>query len=771
MPAAGSLGQARPGERRRLHMVVRGAVQGVGFRPFVHRTASELGLAGWVRNTVAGVTIEVEGPVDRLDALVDRLLHGSPAPASIAGLDLDEMEPVGTIGFAIRDSETEGTPVAGVLPDLATCEDCLRELFDPADRRHRYPFVNCTRCGPRYSIVEAVPYDRTRTSMRRFAMCPACRHEYEGPADRRFHAEPNACPECGPRLDLWSPDGTSLARDDEALQAAAAAIRAGKIVAVKGIGGFHLMVDARDEAAVRRLRAAKARPSKPFAVMFPTLAAVRDACRVGAEEERLLGDPARPIVLVRRAAQSGLARSVAPGNPRLGAMLPYSPLHHLLLHDLGFPVVATSGNRGDEPIATDEREALRRLAGIADVFLVHDRPIVRPVDDSVVQVMCGRPQVLRRARGLAPNPVVHGGMPDGIVACGAHLKAAVALTVGGNLVVSQHLGDLETGPARDAYRQALDDLSRLHEVRPRLAVRDAHPDYASSRAAEASGAPVVSVQHHVAHIAACMAEHDLAPPVLGVAWDGTGYGPDGTVWGGEFIRIARTGWQRVAHLRPFRLPGGEAAAREPRRSALGLLDEVYGQEAFGMTRLAPVAAFTPAEREVLGTALTRGLNAPRSTSAGRLFDGFAALCGLVQRASYEGEAASALQWAAESSRTGRSYDLPVIDRGTAPLVVDWGPAVTAAVADLADGVSPAAIAEALHNGLARAIVAVAVQVEARQIVLTGGCFQNHCLTEAAVARLRTASREVFWHGRVPPNDGGIAVGQAVWAASHSMQEG
>lgn len=771
MPAAGPLGQARPGERRRLRMIVRGAVQGVGFRPFVHRTASELGLAGWVRNTAAGVAIEAEGPGDRLDVLVDTVLHRSPAPASIDGVDLDDAEPVGGSGFSIRDSETAGAPVARVLPDRATCDDCLRELFDPADRRHRYPFVNCTRCGPRYSIVEAVPYDRSRTSMRRFAMCPACQREYEDPADRRFHAEPNACLVCGPRLDLWSPDGTSRARDDDALQGAAAAIRAGKVVAVKGIGGFHLMVDARDEAAVRRLRAAKVRPTKPFAVMFPSLAAIGDACRLTVEEERLLGDPSRPIVLVRRAADDGLAPSVAPGNPYVGALLPYAPLHHLLIHDLGFPVVATSGNRGDEPIATDEHDALRRLAGIAHLFLVHDRPIVRSLDDSVMQVMCGRPQVLRRARGLAPDPVIRGGWPDGILACGAHLKATVALTVGGNLVVSQHLGDLETGPARDAYRQALDDVARLHEVRPRLAVRDAHPDYASSHAAEATGAAVVAVQHHVAHVAACMAEHDLAPPVVGVAWDGTGYGPDGTVWGGEFIRITETGWQRVAHLRPFRLPGGEAAAREPRRSALGLLAEVFGPDAFGMTGLAPVASFATGELAVLRTALARGLNAPWTTSAGRLFDGFAALCGLAQRTSYEGEAASALEWAAEGSRTGRSYDLPVIDRGLAPLLVDWGPALAAAVADLADAVPPAAISEALHNGLARAIATVAVQLEAKQIVLTGGCFQNRCLTEATVAGLRAADRSVFWHGRVPPNDGGIAVGQAAWAAWHPMQEG
>lgn len=755
-------------DTRRLRVTVRGAVQGVGFRPFVHRAASGLGLAGWVRNTSVGVSIEAEGPVNGLHALVETLRRAPPPPASVDAVEIEEIEPVGATGFAIRDSVTSGAHATRILPDLATCDDCLRELFDPSDRRHRYPFINCTRCGPRFSIIEAMPYDRSRTSMRGFAMCPACRIEYEDPSDRRFHAEPNACPECGPRLALWDSAGGVPGCGDDALGAAADAIRGGRIVAVKGIGGFHLMVDARSDDAVRRLRRSKGRDAKPFAVMFPTLDSLRRDCHTEPEVEDLLTDPARPIVLVQR-RNDALAPSVAPGNPRLGALLPYSPLHHLLMRDLDFPVVATSGNRSDEPIVIDEREALARLAGIADLLLVHDRPIARPVDDSIVQMNGGRPQLLRRSRGYAPAPVARD-LPDGILACGGHLKATVAITSGGNVVSSQHLGDLDTAVARDAYRLALVDLPRLHAAAPRIVVRDAHPDYASTRAAEASGHPTVTVQHHVAHVASGMLEHGLAPPALGVAWDGTGYGPDGTVWGGEFIRITAAGWQRVAHLRPFRLPGGEAAGRQPRRSALGLLAEAFGERAFAMSELPPVAAFTDSERSILARALLRDVNAPWTTSAGRLFDGFAALCGLRQRSDYEGQAAAELEWAADGCDTGHAYDLPLRDDGDGRLVIDWHPPLTGALADLADGATPGFVSAALHNGLARAIAAVAVRIGLRQVVLTGGCFQNRRLTGSAVVALRGAGLAPFWHARIPPNDGGIAVGQAAWTAWHEMKE-
>ena len=749
----------------RLRILVRGAVQGVGFRPFVYRRATALELAGWVGNSSEGVTVEAEGGCDSLAALVAAIWESPPPNADVTAVEVQEIEPCGETGFAIRPSETTRAHSAHVLPDLATCPGCLAELFDPSDRRYRYPFINCTQCGPRYSIIEEVPYDRVRTSMRRFAMCAACQAEYEDPQDRRFHAEPNACPHCGPRLALWDAAGDRLACDNEALLAAATALREGRIVALKGIGGFHLLANARDEAAVRRLRTRKRREEKPFAVMFASLAEVAASCCVDPVEEALLTSPARPIVLLRPSA-GPVTQAVAPGNPLLGVLLPYAPVQHLLMRELGSPVVATSGNATDEPIATDETEALDRLAGIADLFLVHDRPIVRPVDDSVVRVVCGRELVLRRARGYAPAPIAVEDMPSGILAVGGHLKTTIVLTTAGSAVLSQHIGDLETMAAREAHARTIADTTRLHALRPRLAVCDLHPDYASSRAAEALSLPAVAVQHHVAHVVACMAEHRITPPALGVAWDGTGHGPDGTIWGGEFLLLTESGWHRVGHLRPFRLPGGEAAAREPRRAALGLLYEAFGEETFAMIGLPPVAAFRAAERMVLRSMLARGINAPLTSSAGRLFDAFAAICGLRQRASYEGQAAAELEWAADSQATGRHYRFPLRQSAEtkARLVVDWQPALEAALADLAAGTTPGVVSEALHNSMAAAIAEVAARIGERRVVLTGGCFQNARLTEAAVAAVRGAGCEPFWHWRVPPNDGGLALGQAVWAA-------
>ncbi|MCW5746027.1 MAG: carbamoyltransferase HypF [Alphaproteobacteria bacterium] len=747
---------------RRLRIVVRGAVQGVGFRPFVHRTASALGLTGWVGNTPEGVVIEAEGARETLQALLTAIRTTPPPHADVVAVETHALAAQGDSGFAVRASDTQGARTAQVQPDLATCGDCLRELFDPANRRYRYPFINCTQCGPRHSIVEDLPYDRARTAMRQFPMCPACQAEYADPGDRRFHAEATACAVCGPRLALWDATGGDLARDDDALRGAVDALRQGQIVAVKGIGGFHLVVDAANEAAVHRLRVAKGREEKPFAVMFPSLGAVAECCRLGPDEQALLASPARPIVLLRRCGGS-LAPSVAPDNPRIGALLPYAPVHHLLLRAFGAPVVATSGNLRDEPIVTDERDALVALH-IADLFLVHDRPIVRPLEDSIAQVVCGAPQLLRRARGYGAALSVGGHLSDGIAAYGGHFKSTVALTRGGEVVLSPHLGDLVTARARDAHGRALADMMRLHAAPACIAARDNHPDYASSRAAAASGLPVRRVQHHVAHVVACMAEHEVPSPVLGVAWDGTGHGPDGTIWGGEFLRVTPDGWQRLGHLRPFRLPGGDAAVREPRRAAIGLLFAAYADDAFAMTDLAPIAAFAPAEHEVLRAMLVRGINAPMTSSAGRLFDAFAALCDLRQKSSYEGQAAIALEWVADGGRTDRAYDFPLETARTAPVTIDWRPALAAALADLRAGVTAASISAALHNGLANAITNVAKRSGEKRVVLTGGCFQNVRLTEACVAALRAAGCVPYWHQRLPPNDGGIAVGQAIWAS-------
>lgn len=754
--------QAFAMRHKRIRILLYGTVQGVGFRPFAHRQAERFGLGGWVANCAQGVTVEVQGQEDRLEAFVAALWGNSPENAVIERIEVEELGLQDDDVFVVRKSETSGENGAQVVPDLAVCAQCLNELFDTQDRRYRYPFINCTHCGPRYSIVENLPYDRSRTTMRGFRMCPACRKEYENPADRRFHAQPNACPECGPQMALWDHAGRILAQRDEALLAAASALRQGHCVAVKGVGGFHLMVDATNDAAVRRLRVAKGRPDKPFAVMCAKLEDVREHCRVSTAEAELLCNRARPIVLLRKSGNT-ITPSVAPDCARLGVMLPYSPLHHLLLHEVGFALVATSGNVSNEPIASDEREALVRLSGLAGYFLVHNRPIVRALDDSVAQVVLDEPQLLRRARGYAPAPVVTQRTTDGIVAFGAHLKATTALTCAAGTVLSQHLGDLDTVAAREAYSVAGTDLVQLFSSKPRLAVRDLHPDYASTRAAEQSGLPVMAVQHHVAHVAACMAENALAPPVLGVAWDGVGYGSDKTIWGGEFIAIDDAGWRRVAHLRSFALPGGEAAVREPARAALGMLYSVFGDEAFAMSDLQPVARYNATERKVLRGMLSQGTNSPATTSAGRLFDAFAALCRLYQRSSYEGQAAAALEWCAEGHAV-TEYCLPLRESGDGCLVIDWEPALVEAISGLRAGQPAGAVSASLHRGLASAIAQVAKHLGAQRVALTGGCFQNILLTENTVAAVRAVGSEPFWHRRVPPNDGGIAFGQAVWAA-------
>jgi hydrogenase maturation protein HypF len=746
----------------RLRLAVRGAVQGVGFRPCVYRLARALDLSGWVLNAPDGVIIEIEGPRERLDGFRARLEAEPPPNAVIVGVEATWLERVGFRGFEIRDSEERGEPTALVLPDLATCEACRRELFDPDDRRHRYPFINCTHCGPRFSIIDSLPYDRARTSMREFTMCPACAQEYHDPSDRRFHAQPNACPLCGPQLAWWDDRGAVLAERDEALRAAVDALRRGLIVAVKGLGGFHLMVDARQECAVRRLRHRKHREEKPLALMYASIADVRRDCDVGPAEARLLASAEAPIVLLRRRhdRHSDVSASVAPGAPTLGVMLPYTPLHHLIAADFGAPVVATSGNLSDEPICTDERDAVVRLSRIADAFLVHDRPILRHVDDSIVRIVAGREMVLRRARGYAPLPVRLAEDPPRLVAVGAHLKSAVAVTSGSNVFISQHLGDLETPQAVEAFDRVMRNLKGLFRAVPETVVTDLHPDYFSSRYARELGLPVATVQHHLAHVVGCLAENDIAGPALGVSWDGTGYGADGTIWGGEFLMVMDHVWHRAACLRPFPLPGGEQAVREPRRSALGLLYAMAGPAAIEIDA-APLRAFDDAERRLLMQALERRVNAPITTSAGRLFDAVASILGLRQLAGFEGQAAMMLEWAAdEGAADAYPFEMtPGSGSQLAPLVIDWEPMIRGLLADVARGTPTATMAARFHETLARMIVAVAEAVGLPRVALSGGCFQNRLLLERALARLRAAGFSPCWHQRVPPNDGGIALGQ------------
>jgi hydrogenase maturation protein HypF len=836
----------------RLKACVRGAVQGVGFRPFVFRLASELALAGWVNNSAQGVFLEAEGPRSELEEFLLRLEAEKPPRSFIQSLEATWLDPVGYDGFEIRESEAGGGKTALVLPDIATCPDCLAEILDPKNRRYRYPFTNCTNCGPRFSIIESLPYDRANTSMKQFRMCARCQAEYDDPRDRRFHAQPNACPDCGPQLELWPGsrvrENAENPRFDqrgcEVLLAAAEALRAGRIVAVKGLGGFHLMVDARSEGAVQRLRERKHREEKPFALMFPSLAAVKAVCEVSPLEERLLRSPETPIVLLRRLPASriphpassiphpvssishpasAIADAVAPCNPNLGILLPYTPLHHLLMAELGFPVVATSGNLSDEPICIDEREAVERLGGIADLFLVHNRPIVRQVDDSIVRVMLDRELVLRRARGYAPLPITldprlpaaakpseDGSTfdPRPVLAVGAHLKNTIALAVGPQVFLSQHIGDLETDQAFEAFRRVIADFQQLYEVQPTVVAADLHPDYLSTKYAEEltgrAGSPrpaadgaqrsalptKFSVQHHIAHVLSCMAENGLEPPALGVSWDGTGYGLDGTVWGGEFFLVTKTACDRVAHLRPFRLPGGDKAVKEPRRSALGVLYELFGAGAFDRRDLAPLDGIAAHDLATIKSMLERRLNSPLTSSAGRLFDAVAALIGLRQQTRFEGQAAMELEFSLEGVATEDAYPFLISDcrlpiemtadgpvrsssikhqassiKHPASLILDWSPMIEAILADLSNSVPVGEMSAKFHHALEESIVTVAQRVGEERVALTGGCFQNRYLTERTVRRLRAEGFRPYWHQRVPPNDGGIALGQIIAALS------
>lgn len=885
---------------QRLSLHVEGIVQGVGFRPFVYTLARSVGVTGWVKNTAQGVFIEIEGTAAQLQSFQERLETEKPEHAWLQRVEATPLESIGDQDFRILPSSETSAKTALILPDLATCPTCLAEMWQPTNRRYRYPFINCTHCGPRFSIVRSLPYDRPHTTMAGFPLCPDCRSEYEDPCDRRFHAQPNACPTCGPHLELWDRKGSCLEQHDPALQQAAAALLHGEVLALKGLGGFHLMVDATCEEAVQQLRQRKHRPDKPLAVMFPSLAMLRDYCEVSDAAAQVLQSAAAPIVLLPlRTDGAMLAPGVAPGNPSIGAMLPYTPLHHLLLAEVNRPVVATSGNLSGEPICIDERDALDRLGQIADVFLVHNRPIARPVDDSIVQMVQERPVTLRRARGYAPFPVMPtvpsspallprgegsqsslgvsplgkenrkvpevplpagegfrvratnaerqlqdvgmlavpppdhtktlgsslalrspltplfkggtgskfplvssvsgaergdlGGSVRGvtqrknavILAVGSHLKNTVALHLHGQTLISQHLGDLDTPQGCDRFKETIQHLCGLYDLQPTdidAIAHDAHPDYYSTQFAKAllnqtDNAPkIIPVQHHYAHVLSCMVDNQWQPPVLGVAWDGTGYGLDGTIWGGELLWIpsAHTptpGFERVGHVKPFPLPGGERAAVEPRRSAIGLLYSCLGDRAFDYTHLPCFQAFTAQEQSVLRQMLHRGINAPLTSSMGRLFDAVASLLGLCQQASFEGQAAMALEFAIAhpiDHPTDQLYPYALHHLPDSSLQLDPSPMVLAILDDLANRGSTAAIAATFHNTLIAALVEIIQHLckrypELQKVALTGGCFQNRYLLNRAIQQLQSMNLLVGWHQTIPTNDGGISAGQTMAA--------
>ncbi len=765
---------------QRLQLQITGVVQGVGFRPFVYHLARNLGLTGWIRNTDRGVSIELEGTSTQLQEFQTRLQTEKPTHAQLQRIELTQTAILGDRDFTILDSDKSSSQPKSVviLPDLATCPACFADIFNPTNRHYRYPFTNCTHCGPRFSIVKSLPYDRANTTLQGFPMCPACQAEYDNPADRRFHAQPNACSRCGPHLKLWNRSGELIATHDDALLQAAAAVRSSQILALKGLGGFQLIVDARNDVAVKRLRDRKHRPDKPLAVMFPSIDLVHEYCQVNPLAADLLQSTNAPIVLLPVRARSlfTLPDEIAPNNPNLGVMLPYTPLHHLLLAELGFPVVATSGNRSGEPICIDETQALTTLAAIADIFLVHNRPIARPVDDSIVQVINGQPSLLRRARGYAPMPISLGDVEitsdETILAVGGHLKNTVALYVNRQLFVSQYIGDLDCVPTGDRFRSTIQELCSLYNVTPSIVVCDDHPDYYSTQFAQTLATTdalpprLISVQHHYAHVLSCLADNQWRSPVLGIAWDGTGYGLDGTIWGGEFLWLhAASGFIRAAHLRTFPLPGGEKAVKEPYRCAVGLLYECLGEAAFDPLDLAPVQSFLPAELLILKTMLQRGLNTPRTSSIGRLFDAIAALLGLCQKSSFEGQAAMQLEYAIAGHVTDATYLYLVHGE---PLQFDYAPTIEAILQDLHDRVSPAIISATFHNTLVAGLVDIACRLrhqypEMVKVVLTGGCFQNRYLLERSIEQLQRHDFLVGYHHQLPSNDGGIAVGQIMAA--------
>ena len=750
-------------------------VQGVGFRPFVWTLATRLSLSGTVQNTSGAVLIEVQGPESALAEFGRALQAEAPRLARIDAVEESELELTGERGFRIVESQAVPGEYQPIAPDAATCPDCVADVFDPANRRYRYPFTNCTNCGPRFTIIEDVPYDRPLTTMRKFAMCEACRREYEDPADRRFHAQPNACPACGPRLWFALAGGSEVAGD--ALELATDALRRGEILAVKGLGGFQLSCDARDEAAVRRLRERKHRPQKPFAVMVADLAAARELCEVSADEEATLAGTARPVVLLRLRVDAGrrtLAPSVAPGLHELGVMLPYTPLHHLLLRGFGGPLVMTSGNVTEEPIAKDNDEGIARLGAIADSFLLHDRDIYARYDDSVVRLLEGSERVIRRARGYCPLPVRIGGGAQ-VLAFGAHLKNTFTVLKDGNAFAGPHIGDLDNPTTFKHHHEALATYLRLFRADPATVAADLHPDYASTRMAEEwwdRGARPVRVQHHHAHIASVMAEHGLRGQVIGVAFDGVGFGPDGSIWGGELLLCDERSFTRTGHLSPVRQPGGDAAAREGWRMAISYLAAAGALPASPAEVLA--GPDVPDERRwrlVSRLALSADA-APLSTSAGRLFDAVASLLGVAQHSTFEAEAAMRLEALASAIDLAAVTPLPAAPVSTAsdsPLVLDTVTLVRTLVDERRRGRPQAELAAAFHESLAQAVALACVELgrrhSLRRVALSGGVFQNALLSSRLERLLRERDLEVYCNQQVPANDGGISVGQALIAAA------
>jgi hydrogenase maturation protein HypF len=729
---------------KRVRVRLRGIVQGVGFRPFVHNLAAKWQLSGYVLNSSAGLVAEVEGSTEAVDGFVIAVRSGAPPLAWIQEMTVEELAPEGASGFELRHSAVETGEFALISPDVATCPECLRDCRQ-AGRRFGYPFTNCTNCGPRYTIIRDIPYDRASTTMAAFTMCAACQREYDDPANRRFHAQPNACAVCGPAL-------------TGSIEEARRRLAAGEILAIKGLGGFHLACDPRNAGVVERLRHRKRRSDKPFALMARDVTAVEALCEVSEVDRALLEGWRRPIVLLPRKESAGLPKAIAPGNRTLGVMLPYTPLHHLLFDGAPFDaLVMTSGNISEEPIVVENSDARRRIGVVADWFLTHNRDIYMRTDDSVVRGFEGRERVLRRSRGYAPQTMDLGRTVPEILACGGELKNAFCLTKGRHAILSQHIGDLENYETLVFFEETLANLKKLFRVNPQLVAHDLHPGYLSTKyALGLDGLPKIGVQHHHAHIASCMVENGLAGETIGVAFDGTGYGTDGAIWGGEFLVAGYGGFERHAHLRYVALAGGDAAVRQPWRPALAYLMDTFGPEV-AFERAAPEHV------RVVRRMIAAGINSARTSSCGRLFDAVASLVGLRQEVNFEGQAAIELEAIAED---GVEERYPYAVEGEE---LDFRPAIEAIMREVGAGVTQGRMAAKFHNTLAAATVEVCRRIEQesklRRVCLSGGTFQNMRLLGLTVAGLRASGFEVFLHAQAPPNDGGLALGQAAIAAA------
>jgi len=755
---------AIPETLARQQLQVTGIVQGVGFRPFVYRLARRHHLSGWVCNTSRWVEIEIEGPPAALDAFISRLQQEAPILARIEAVISKKTRPQGGAGFAIRESRPLAAAEALIPADAATCDDCLADIADPHNRRYRYPFTNCTNCGPRFTIIRQVPYDRPHTTMAAFGLCPQCRAEYENPGDRRFHAEPTACPVCGPRV--WLEEG-GRRQDREAIPAAGQLLARGKIVAVKGLGGFHLAADARNDQAVHTLRQRKGRVAKPLALMVRDLAEAEGLCHLGDLERSLLLSRERPIVLARRRPEGRVSAQVAPGLTCLGLLLPYTPFHFLLLEHAPAALVMTSGNLGEEPLAYRNQEARDRLAGLADAFLMHDRDIQAPCDDSVVRPVADAVIPIRRARGFVPTPISLPLLSEPILGVGAEQKNTFCLAADGVALLSQHIGDLNSVETFDYYRQAISHFKGLCRQAPAVVAHDLHPAYLSTRyARELPGASLVGVQHHHAHLAACLAENGRTEPCLGIALDGTGYGPDGSVWGGELLAADLAGYIRAGHFAGVPLPGGEAAVRDPGRMTAAYLYALYGEDFLRQARRLDLS-FAPLEERILHRQLAQGLNSPLTTSAGRLFDALAGALNVCRTRTYEGQAAMELEMVADEVEEG-FYPAAIHQEGRV-LVLDTLAVFGGAVSDHLAGAAPGVVAARFHNSLVRLLSEAAGLIRERTglnlAALSGGVMQNALLFTRLKRSLAARGFEVLTHRLTPPNDGGIALGQAAVAAA------